>query len=35
MNNPATGRRLATAISGQDATSCGGYDIIWVYSNPL
>jgi hypothetical protein len=35
MDNPATGHRLATAVSGQDTSSFGGYDIIWVYSNPL
>ena len=35
MDNPATGHRLATAVSGQDPTSYGGYDIIWVYSNAI
>ena len=35
MDNPATGNRLATAVSGTDTSSYGGIDVIWVFSHPL
>lgn len=35
MENPDNGHRLATAISGVDSASFGGYDIIWIYSNAI
>lgn len=33
MNSTITHNRLATAVSAQDPSSFGGYDIFWVFSN--